>query len=83
MELISIYSFLYFPLITTFVLKNSLQKVCGYTNGYYCLIGNIANYLELSEVVSLYIPVPVNFIFLGFDGQGNHGKSLVFFCFLI
>ncbi|CAA7408328.1 unnamed protein product [Spirodela intermedia] len=42
----------------------------------YTKAGNIANYLELSEVVSLYIPVHVNFIFLGFDGQGNHGFNL-------
>ena len=40
------------------------------------VLGNIANYLELSEVVSVYMPVPVNFIFIGFDGKGNQGTVL-------
>lgn len=35
--------------------------------------GNIASYLELMEVDSVYLPVPVNFIFIGFDGKGNQG----------
>ena len=37
------------------------------------IAGNIANYLKLLEVESLYLPVPVNFIFIGFEGKGNHG----------
>lgn len=39
--------------------------------------GNIANYLNLMEVDSMYLPVPVNFIFIGFDGKGNQGISLI------
>lgn len=42
----------------------------------YTRSGNIGNYLGLSEVESLYMPVPVNFVFLGFDGNGNHGFKL-------
>ncbi|RWW25471.1 hypothetical protein GW17_00010189 [Ensete ventricosum] len=43
----------------------------------YCFIfsGNIANYLELSEVDSIYLPIPVNFVFIGFEGKGNHGEA--------
>ncbi|KAK8630292.1 hypothetical protein V6N13_079090 [Hibiscus sabdariffa] len=37
----------------------------------YTRAGNLANYLNLREVDSLYLPVPVNFIFMGFDGKGN------------
>ncbi|GMI74224.1 hypothetical protein like AT5G58100 [Hibiscus trionum] len=37
----------------------------------YTRAGNMANYLNLLEVDSLYLPVPVNFIFMGFDGKGN------------
>ncbi|XP_074590965.1 uncharacterized protein LOC141846803 isoform X2 [Curcuma longa] len=45
--------------------------VSNYTNS-----GNIANFLKLSEVDSIYLPVPVNFIFIGFDGKGNHEFKL-------
>ncbi|KAJ7540824.1 hypothetical protein O6H91_10G032800 [Diphasiastrum complanatum] len=38
--------------------------------------GNIANYLNLGQVDAIYLPVPVNFIFIGFDGSGNHGLKL-------
>ncbi|KAJ0090870.1 hypothetical protein Patl1_14000 [Pistacia atlantica] len=38
--------------------------------------GNIANYLKLMEVDSMYIPVPVNFIFIGFEGKGNQDFNL-------
>ncbi|KAL5655800.1 hypothetical protein ACJX0J_035119, partial [Zea mays] len=38
--------------------------------------GNIANYLSLAEVDSIYLPVPVNFIFIGFDGNGRHELKL-------
>ncbi|CAD5169905.1 unnamed protein product [Musa acuminata subsp. malaccensis] len=37
---------------------------------------NIANYLKLSEVDSIYLPIPVNFIFIGFEGKGNHEFKL-------
>ncbi|VFR00220.1 unnamed protein product [Cuscuta campestris] len=33
--------------------------------------GNIANYLKLLEIDSMYLPIPVNFIFIGFEGKGN------------
>ncbi|BFG13737.1 hypothetical protein CerSpe_000110 [Prunus speciosa] len=45
--------------------------VLNYTNA-----GNIANYLKLLEVDSMYLPVPVNFIFIGFDGKGNQEFKL-------
>ncbi|XP_022753667.1 uncharacterized protein LOC111301977 [Durio zibethinus] len=38
--------------------------------------GNIANYLNLMEVDSMYLPVPVNFIFIGFEGKGNQEFKL-------
>lgn len=50
---------------------NSKMEVANYTKS-----GNIANYLKLSEVDSIYLPVPVNFIFIGFDGKGNHDFKL-------
>ncbi|XP_022157070.1 uncharacterized protein LOC111023880 [Momordica charantia] len=42
----------------------------------YTKAGNIANHLKLLEVDSLYLPVPVNFIFIGFEGKGNHEFKL-------
>ncbi|TYI12924.1 hypothetical protein ES332_A08G022900v1 [Gossypium tomentosum] len=42
----------------------------------YTKAGNIANYLNLMEVDSMYLPVPVNFIFMGFDGKGNQEFTL-------
>jgi hypothetical protein len=30
--------------------------------------------MSLAEVESIYLPIPVNFIFIGFDGKGGHGK---------
>ncbi|KAL5974242.1 hypothetical protein ACLOJK_030906 [Asimina triloba] len=41
----------------------------------YTMAGNIASYLRLSEVDSIYLPVPVNFIFIGFEGKGNQGGA--------
>ncbi|RLN09843.1 uncharacterized protein C2845_PM11G04070 [Panicum miliaceum] len=38
--------------------------------------GNIANYMSLAEVDSIYLPIPVNFIFIGFDGKGGHEFNL-------
>lgn len=40
--------------------------------------GNVANYLKLHEVDSLHFPVPVNFIFVGFEGSGNQGSYFLF-----
>ncbi|CAL5058309.1 unnamed protein product [Urochloa decumbens] len=38
--------------------------------------GNIASYMSLAEVDSIYLPIPVNFIFIGFDGKGGHEFKL-------
>jgi hypothetical protein len=38
--------------------------------------GTLANYMNLPEVDSIYLPIPVNFIFMGFDGKGGHGNYL-------
>ena len=40
---------------------------------FFWILGNIANYLKLLEVHSIYLPVPVNFVFIGFEGNGNQG----------
>ncbi|XP_004513127.1 uncharacterized protein [Cicer arietinum] len=44
----------------------------NYTNS-----GNIANYLKLQEIDSIYLPVPINFIFIGFEGKGNQEFKLL------
>ncbi len=38
--------------------------------------GYLAYYLKLQEIDAIYIPIPINFIFVGFDGEGNHGNFL-------
>ncbi|KAF0895546.1 hypothetical protein E2562_013861, partial [Oryza meyeriana var. granulata] len=38
--------------------------------------GNIANYMSLAEIDSIYLSIPVNFIFIGFDGKGGHEFKL-------
>ncbi|XP_077215423.1 uncharacterized protein LOC143849979 isoform X2 [Tasmannia lanceolata] len=53
--------------------SSSKMGVLNYTKA-----GNIASYLKLSEVDSMYLPVPVNFIFIGFEGKGNHDFKLGF-----
>ncbi|KAL6585624.1 hypothetical protein OROMI_002268 [Orobanche minor] len=42
----------------------------------YTKAGNIANYLNLLEVASMCLPVPVNFVFIGFEGNGNREFKL-------
>ncbi|KMZ70457.1 hypothetical protein ZOSMA_19G00390 [Zostera marina] len=42
----------------------------------YTMAENIAKYLNLQEIESLYLAVPVNFIFIGFEGKGNHGFEM-------
>ncbi|XP_026458171.1 uncharacterized protein LOC113358731 [Papaver somniferum] len=42
----------------------------------YTKAGSVAGYMKLLEVDSLYLPVPVNFIFIGFEGKGNHDFKL-------
>lgn len=44
----------------------------------------MASYRGLPEVLSVSFPLPINLIFIGFDGDGEHGKeedNLTFFCF--
>ncbi|KHN32933.1 hypothetical protein glysoja_037104 [Glycine soja] len=40
-------------------------------------LSNIANYLKLQEVDSVHLPVPMNFIFIGFEGKGSHEFKLL------
>lgn len=54
-------------------MKDNLTKLCPYKHHFNCISGNIASYLKLLEVDSMYVPVPVNFIFIGFEGKGNQG----------
>eukprot|EP00850_Spirogloea_muscicola_P008409 SM000044S16056 [mRNA] locus=s44:724838:732915:- [translate_table: standard] len=42
----------------------------------YVKAGSVASYLGLSQVDSLYLPIPINFVFVGFSGEGNHGLRL-------
>ncbi|CAI9098983.1 OLC1v1035726C1 [Oldenlandia corymbosa var. corymbosa] len=42
----------------------------------YTKAGTISHYLKLFEVDSMYLPVPVNFIFIGFEGKGNQEFKL-------
>uniref|UniRef100_A0A7N0U0K4 DUF7906 domain-containing protein n=1 Tax=Kalanchoe fedtschenkoi TaxID=63787 RepID=A0A7N0U0K4_KALFE len=42
----------------------------------YTKSGNIANFLKILEVDSMYLPVPVNYIFIGFEGKGNQEYKL-------
>ncbi|XP_050372291.1 uncharacterized protein LOC126790182 [Argentina anserina] len=42
----------------------------------FTVAGNVAKYLNLLPIESMYLPVPVNFIFVGFDGKGNYDFKL-------
>ncbi|KAI7744575.1 hypothetical protein M8C21_015988, partial [Ambrosia artemisiifolia] len=53
---------------TTTVEKSSILN--------YTKAGNVANYLQILEVEHMYLPVPVNFIFIGFEGSGNQAFKL-------
>ncbi|KAL5540129.1 hypothetical protein UlMin_042353 [Ulmus minor] len=55
-------------------LESSVPAKAGLLN--YTKAGNIANYLKLLEIDSMYLPVPVNFIFIGFEGKGNQEFKL-------
>ncbi|XP_057486061.1 uncharacterized protein LOC130772327 isoform X1 [Actinidia eriantha] len=55
-------------------LKSSSPGKAGAVN--YTKAGNIANYLKLLEVDSMFLPVPVNFFFIGFEGKGNQEFKL-------
>ncbi|XP_009120324.1 uncharacterized protein LOC103845245 [Brassica rapa] len=56
-------------------LESSVHSNSGVVN--YTKAGTIASYLELMEVDAVYLPVPVNFIFIGFDGKGNQDFKLL------
>ncbi|CAH8358765.1 unnamed protein product [Eruca vesicaria subsp. sativa] len=56
-------------------LESSVHTNYGVLN--YTKAGTIASYLELMEVDAVYLPVPVNFIFIGFDGKGNQDFKLL------
>uniref|UniRef100_A0A2P2MF99 DUF7906 domain-containing protein n=1 Tax=Rhizophora mucronata TaxID=61149 RepID=A0A2P2MF99_RHIMU len=55
-------------------LESSIAGKMGALN--YTKAGNVANYLMLQEVDSMYLPVPVNFIFIGFEGKGSQEFKL-------
>ncbi|CAM0953876.1 unnamed protein product [Alopecurus aequalis] len=38
--------------------------------------GNVANHMNLAQVDSIYFSIPVNFIFIGFDGKGGQEFKL-------
>ncbi|GMH11775.1 hypothetical protein Nepgr_013616 [Nepenthes gracilis] len=58
------------------VIRGEFDDIKSYSPGKagafnYSKAGNIANYLNLREVDLIYLPIPVNFIFIGFEGKGN------------
>ncbi|KAL6194769.1 hypothetical protein ACLB2K_035845 [Fragaria x ananassa] len=55
-------------------LESPLTGATSFTN--FTVAGNVANYLKLLPIESMYLPVPVNFIFVGFDGKGNQDFKL-------
>ncbi|XP_065881246.1 uncharacterized protein [Euphorbia lathyris] len=55
-------------------LESSTSGKMGLLN--YTKAGNVANYLAFQEVDSLYLPIPLNFIFIGFEGKGNQDFKL-------
>ncbi|GLJ11188.1 hypothetical protein SUGI_0145880 [Cryptomeria japonica] len=42
----------------------------------YTKAGTIAAYLKMSQVDAIYLPIPINFIFVGFEGKGNQEFKL-------
>ncbi|BBN07833.1 hypothetical protein MPTK1_4g06720 [Marchantia polymorpha subsp. ruderalis] len=42
----------------------------------YTKAGTISHYLKLSVVDAIHLPLPINFIFIGFGGEGNQGVIL-------
>ncbi|XP_027175735.1 uncharacterized protein LOC113775172 [Coffea eugenioides] len=51
--------------------KPDKESAANYTKA-----GTIGHYLKLFEVDAMYFPVPVNFIFIGFEGKGNQAFKL-------
>lgn len=37
---------------------------------------SVADYLKLAPVDAIYLPIPINFIFIGFEGKGNQALKL-------
>jgi hypothetical protein len=37
---------------------------------------NIGNYLNLHPIKALYLPIELNLIFIGFQGDGHNGTSI-------
>ncbi|KAH7437926.1 hypothetical protein KP509_05G095700 [Ceratopteris richardii] len=42
----------------------------------FTMAASLADYLKLTPVDSIYLPLPINFIFIGFDGKGNGGVKI-------
>lgn len=42
----------------------------------FTMAASVADYLKLAPVESIYLPVPINFIFVGFEGKGNQELKL-------
>jgi hypothetical protein len=38
-----------------------------------CCAGYLGYYWKLEEIDSVHIPIPINLIFVGFNGEGNQG----------
>ncbi|KAI3801109.1 hypothetical protein L1987_29211 [Smallanthus sonchifolius] len=55
-----------FPFV--FKRKKTSEEKSGKINKASYNLGNIANYLQMFEVEHMYLPVLVNFIFIGFEG---------------
>lgn len=72
-------------LVSSLAMINSTWEFHNWWIGRYWfkfVVGNLANYLKLQEVDSMHFPVPVNFIFVGFEGKGNQGTYLLNFEFI-
>ncbi|CAI7915600.1 unnamed protein product, partial [Closterium sp. NIES-53] len=60
---------------------DDLKRPSKFYNGYnevdhYVKQGNLAEYLGLKPVRAIHVPIPVNLIFIGFNGTGDHGMRM-------
>ncbi|CAI5485471.1 unnamed protein product, partial [Closterium sp. Naga37s-1] len=60
---------------------DDLKRPSKFYNGYnevdhYVKQGNLAEYLGLKAVRAIHVPIPVNLIFIGFNGSGDHGMRM-------
>ncbi|GJP33219.1 hypothetical protein CLOM_g17773 [Closterium sp. NIES-68] len=60
---------------------DDLKHPNKFYNGYnevdhYVKQGNLASYLGVRPVHAIHVPIPVNLIFIGFNGTGNQGISM-------